>query len=601
MATLTTPPGWYTDPLARHDYRYWDGSTWTPGVSDHGVTGTDPPEAPPSLEPSASRSPADAAGQASQGEPGRAPAYRVVAVSRGRAAAIQVASAGIAMAFLFEIVASVVLANQVSSFAGPSRSTLGWAAWLYDFDALRIMYTYPPLGLWLALLLAIIFLSLITIAPLQALKKAGQRAPWRWSAPAERATLARGLTELGCAQTMFRARGRRGWLVASVLASSGVVLISGYTLVAKPALLVTSGAFESTTVSEAGLGPVVCLVAGVLAVACALLAWPWTAERHVLVYADGTMHPDEGPGSAQPLGGPAFVGSTAPGGEQPTASAASTHPRRWLLPAVLIGTVVALLASMLVWSPWSDESAPTTVTASAPSPLGLKAGPVTLSTITLRWAPAATAPLPDRYLILSDGEEIASVPGTSTAYRLTGLAPATQYAVSVVADWGDRRSLPSSVLSVTTHTPALAAARLSGTWDVHLKVTKAPSGSSATIGEKTTEAWTFTPKCKAGPCAVVVSGELWSHPFTATLTRSGAVYTGTGQAHITHCGSFPLQSTNVRNTVTLRLTVKKAKADGQTWSASSLVGTMVLASPYTRAGIYYCPAQSITSSLAATH
>ncbi len=32
---------WYPDPARRHQYRYWDGATWTEHVSDEGVTSTD--------------------------------------------------------------------------------------------------------------------------------------------------------------------------------------------------------------------------------------------------------------------------------------------------------------------------------------------------------------------------------------------------------------------------------------------------------------------------------------------------------------------------------------------------------------------------------
>jgi len=38
------PAEWAADPTARHEYRYWDGNTWTSHVSDAGVTGTDPPD-----------------------------------------------------------------------------------------------------------------------------------------------------------------------------------------------------------------------------------------------------------------------------------------------------------------------------------------------------------------------------------------------------------------------------------------------------------------------------------------------------------------------------------------------------------------------------
>jgi hypothetical protein len=35
-------PGWQPDPSGRHEYRYWDGSTWTDDVSDAGLTSVDP-------------------------------------------------------------------------------------------------------------------------------------------------------------------------------------------------------------------------------------------------------------------------------------------------------------------------------------------------------------------------------------------------------------------------------------------------------------------------------------------------------------------------------------------------------------------------------
>jgi len=41
------PPGWFADPLRRHEFRYWDGATWTEHVSDAGRGSVDPPTAPP--------------------------------------------------------------------------------------------------------------------------------------------------------------------------------------------------------------------------------------------------------------------------------------------------------------------------------------------------------------------------------------------------------------------------------------------------------------------------------------------------------------------------------------------------------------------------
>ena len=36
------PAGWHSDPLGRHEFRYWDGTTWSDHVSNAGVTSTDP-------------------------------------------------------------------------------------------------------------------------------------------------------------------------------------------------------------------------------------------------------------------------------------------------------------------------------------------------------------------------------------------------------------------------------------------------------------------------------------------------------------------------------------------------------------------------------
>ena len=41
-APAVAPPGWLTDPMQRHQYRYWDGTQWTAAVSDDGAQSTDP-------------------------------------------------------------------------------------------------------------------------------------------------------------------------------------------------------------------------------------------------------------------------------------------------------------------------------------------------------------------------------------------------------------------------------------------------------------------------------------------------------------------------------------------------------------------------------
>ena len=43
--TPSTPPGWYPDPIGKHEHRYFDGTQWTEHVSSHGKQSVDPPTA----------------------------------------------------------------------------------------------------------------------------------------------------------------------------------------------------------------------------------------------------------------------------------------------------------------------------------------------------------------------------------------------------------------------------------------------------------------------------------------------------------------------------------------------------------------------------
>jgi hypothetical protein len=63
--STASPPGWWPDPTARHQYRYFDGTAWTEHVSNSGVLATDSLVAAP---PSASSS------EREQGAPEPAPA-----------------------------------------------------------------------------------------------------------------------------------------------------------------------------------------------------------------------------------------------------------------------------------------------------------------------------------------------------------------------------------------------------------------------------------------------------------------------------------------------------------------------------------------------
>jgi len=257
--------------------------------------------------------------------------------------------------------------------------------------------------------------------------------------------------------------------------------------------------------------------------------------------------------------------------------------------AVIAGVVVlGLVAGLVIWAPW--KSPPLL------RPTGLAAGPSTTSSVAFRWAPPATGPAPDKYVILHDGRVIGSVRGTVTSYRVPGLAPATSYPYRVAAVRGGKRSALSAVLVVRTVTPPVSAARLQGPWTVSLKIVK---GASSLKGgrQRWAESWLATPKCATGPCDVLLSGRVNGLKFKTTLTRSGDVYRGKMAGNIFPCGSGSI-SFPIRSTMRIRITVTAAHPDNLAWAASSWAGTMAVSAPYTSSGNYFCTASHQTLSLA---
>jgi hypothetical protein len=273
----------------------------------------------------------------------------------------------------------------------------------------------------------------------------------------------------------------------------------------------------------------------------------------------------------------------------PAAPAAVQRRRRWAIPVVVIATAAALglIAGLVIWAPW----------ASPPllRPTGLVTGSSTTSSVTFRWSHPATGPAPDMYVILSGGKVVDSVPGNVTSYQATGLAPATAYQYRVAAERGGKRSALSPVVVVRTSTPPTSAALLQGTWTTNVKIVR--GGAGFTGGSKRwVESWTTSPECPAGPCAVRLTGTLNGHNIKATLTPRGGVYQGKTRADVFPCAagsvSFP-----IRSTVTFRLTVKAAQVSNLVWTASSWAGTMVVSSPYTSSGAYYCNASHLTTAV----
>jgi hypothetical protein len=197
-------------------------------------------------------------------------------------------------------------------------------------------------------------------------------------------------------------------------------------------------------------------------------------------------------------------------------------------------------------------------------------------------------------VIVRDRDIVTTVDGKATSYKVTGLAAGTAYVYQVAAVWGDSQSAPAGLLRVKT---LRYAAPLQGSWPVRIKVTATPGGSSSVkVGQRWSDTWRFTPQCIARGCAVKARGGVTppgftDHPFTATLTRSGGVYSTTTRTHVTHCSGA-----DVTNTLTFRIQAGRT-GDNGLWTSWS--GSVVMSSPYTRVGNYYCPAQSWAFSLTA--
>jgi hypothetical protein len=258
--------------------------------------------------------------------------------------------------------------------------------------------------------------------------------------------------------------------------------------------------------------------------------------------------------------------------------------RRWpVVTLVAVIVVAGLTAGLVVWAPWTPPP--------VLRPAGLAAGPATANSITFHWARPATGPLPDKYLILSDGRVAGSVAGTTTSYRRAGLTPASSYRYHVVAVRGGKRSPQSAALTVKTSTPPVSQARLQGSWNVYIKYTRgARSSRNGTVP------WVLTPTCAVGACNVMLHAEQGKYSFTMKLTRAGAGYQGRAVVNFYRCGPA---GSSIPDPTTLKIRVRATDAagEGQAWVATSLAGTMTGAYHYVSSAAFYCSAASYATSL----
>jgi serine/threonine protein kinase len=266
------------------------------------------------------------------------------------------------------------------------------------------------------------------------------------------------------------------------------------------------------------------------------------------------------------------------------------HLRRLRMGLGGAGAVAAAaIVAVVVIAPW--KSPPPVL-----KPTGLVVDASTTSSLALRWSSPATGPAPSEYEILADNQVLGTVPGNVTYYRVAGLAPDTDYQFQVIAIRGGKHSPRSAVLDANTLTPPVSAAVLDQKWTVDWRIASiVPADSNITPGSTWTDSWTFVPDCTSGPCSVTLHGNIDQNPFTVSLSRSGAVYSGTaGLDDYTYC----VQTSNkVDDTMHVQLQVQGAGVQGHAWAARSWTGTVVLDIPSTSVSDGNCYADTETLSV----
>jgi len=291
------------------------------------------------------------------------------------------------------------------------------------------------------------------------------------------------------------------------------------------------------------------------------------------------------------------AGIAGPGSPVVAAGTAARNRRRRRLAvsgiaaAAALGAIIGLISA----APWKPPPVPPVL-----RPTGLTTDSATISSVAFRWSGPATGPVPDRYEIVQDGQAVGSVPGNITYYQDAGLDPDTSYQFRVIAIRNGKRSPQSVVLSVATLTPPVAAGVLSGPWAVDEETLSVrppdPVAWIGKVGRTWTDSWTFTPDCAVGACNVTLTGSFDGSDFSASLTRAGAVYTGTaGLDKFEYCSS---PTNYVPDTMHVQIQVQGADVQGSVWAASSWAGTIILDYPHAPNGNCYADTFTISAASA---
>lgn len=187
--------------------------------------------------------------------------------------------------------------------------------------------------------------------------------------------------------------------------------------------------------------------------------------------------------------------------------------------------------------------------------------------ITLMWiaSPALTS-----FQVRRDGVLLAD-DLTATGYRDTRVDPATTYRYAVVGSDAKGTSTVPAVVAITTGAPAVAEARLEGSFLVRMRVV-ASSGlrtDPSPLAGSGSMLFRYAPTCVRGPCDVRWS--VRAHPSTGVLDRTRRRYRGV--AH----GPFLLRSCHggvIDGRIAMGTHVAAAGPVNRTWRATRVEGTL---------------------------
>jgi hypothetical protein len=244
---------------------------------------------------------------------------------------------------------------------------------------------------------------------------------------------------------------------------------------------------------------------------------------------------------------------------------------RW----AVLASVLIVASSACTGSSSTAPSASTSVSASASSeapapPTDLKAtqpsvwkGGSSSWQVTLTWQPSAGA---DSFVVVRDGRTLSSS-DTGTVFKDEKAEPGVTYRYQVTAvGSGGIRSEPATV-SISTHTPSLSEARLSGAFVTKLHVTSQSGLINA--ASRNDRLFRFAPHCGSGACDVT-----WSEKGlggSGVLHRNGSRYSGTVHAPFAVSSCF---GARVTETLVFEIRITHAKVQRGEWSAGSFTGTL---------------------------